>query len=83
MTEWDKMYIKIYNIEKAEVYIAKGKGYIWFDHLDQMVSEGDVFDTGKEWQFYVSGVATKIFKGTFSMKIWIEQNDEPRDKTEV
>jgi hypothetical protein len=37
-----------------------------------MVSEGDVFDTGKDWQFYVSGVATKIFKGTFSMKIWVE-----------
>lgn len=83
MTEWDKMYIKIYNIKNADVYLAKGKGYIWLDHLDQMVVEGDVFDTEADWQFYVVGVATKIFKGTFTMKVWVEQNDEPEDKTEI
>jgi hypothetical protein len=49
MTEWDKMYVKIDEIESAEVYIAKGKGYIWFDHLDQMASNGDVFETEKDW----------------------------------
>jgi hypothetical protein len=37
-----------------------------------MVLDGDVFDTAAEWQFYVVGVATKMFKGTFSMKIWVE-----------
>jgi polyhydroxyalkanoate synthesis regulator protein len=49
MTEWDKMYIKIYNIKNAEIYLAKGKGYIWLDHLDQMVQDDDVFDTELDW----------------------------------
>ena len=81
MTQWDKMYIKIYNIKNAEVYLAKGFGYKWLNHLDQMVNEGDVFDTAAEWQFYVVGVADSMFKGTFSMKIWVEQNEEPKAKT--
>jgi hypothetical protein len=37
MTEYDKMYVKIYNIDKADVYIAKGKGYMWLNHLDTLV----------------------------------------------
>ena len=41
MGQYDKMYVKIYNIEKADIYIAKGKGYMWLNHLDKMVSEGD------------------------------------------
>ena len=49
MGEYDKMVIKIYNIEKAEVYLAKGKGYRWLDHLDGMVEEGDQFDTKAGW----------------------------------
>jgi hypothetical protein len=49
MSKWDKMYIKIYNIENAEVYLAKGFDYMWLNHLDQMVIEGDVFDTAAEW----------------------------------
>ena len=43
------MYLKIYNIDKADVYLAKGKTYYWFDHLDQIVQEGDVFDTAADW----------------------------------
>jgi hypothetical protein len=41
MTQYDKMYIKIYNIQHADVYIAKGKGYKWLNHLDRLVNEGD------------------------------------------
>ena len=81
MSKWDKMYIKIYNILNADVYLAKGFGYKWLNHLDQMVNDGDVFDTAAEWQFYVVGVANSMFKGTFSMKIWVEQNKEPKPKT--
>jgi hypothetical protein len=72
MGEYDKMFIKIYNIDKADIYIAKGKGYMWLDHLDRLVNEGDQFDTSAGWQFYVVGVANSMFKGTFSLKIWVE-----------
>ena len=34
MTEQDKMYLKIYDIKMAEVYLAKGKNMRWFNHLD-------------------------------------------------
>ena len=34
MTEYDKMYLKVYNIDRTDVYLAKGKSYLWFDHLD-------------------------------------------------
>jgi hypothetical protein len=77
MTQWDKMYIKIYNILNADVYLAKGFGYKWLNHLDQMVADGDVFDTRAEWQFYVVGVANSMFKGSFTLKVWVEQNNEP------
>ena len=73
MTDKDKLHIKIYNIEKADIYLAKGKGYRWLNHLDQMVYEGDTFDTTLGWNFYVVGVSNSMFKGTFSMKIWVEQ----------
>lgn len=73
MTDDDKLMIKIYNIEKADVYIAKGKGYMWLNHLDRLVNEGDEFDTSAGWQFYVVGVANSMFKGTYSMKIWVEK----------
>jgi hypothetical protein len=74
MTAKDKMYMKIYNIENADVYLAKGKKYLWFNHLDQMVEDGDIFDTKAGWSFYVVGVSNSIFRGTFTMKIWIEKN---------
>ena len=74
MTARDKMYMKIYNIENADVYLAKGKKYLWFNHLDQMVEDGDIFDTKAGWSFYVTGVSNSIFRGTFTMKIWIEKN---------
>ena len=74
MTAKDKMYMKIYNIENADVYLAKGKKYLWFNHLDQMVEDGDIFDTKAGWSFYVTGVSNSIFRGTFTMKIWIEKN---------
>lgn len=46
-----------------------------------MVRDGDVFDTVKDWQFYVVGTANSMLRGTFTMKIWIEQNMEPQTKT--
>ena len=77
MKEYDKLYLKIYNIEKADVYVSKGKGYKWINHLDSMAFEDDVFTTSAGWQFYVVGVSNDIFKGTFGMKIWVEQNNPP------
>ena len=49
MGEYDKLMIKIYNIENADVYLAKGKGYLWLNHLDQLVNDGDEFDTKDGW----------------------------------
>jgi len=40
MTEYDKMFMKIYNIEKADVYVIKGKQYFWLNHLDTMAYNG-------------------------------------------
>jgi len=74
MTDNDVMNIKIYNIKSTEVYIAKGKNLRWFNHLDQMAEENGIYDTRAGWQFYVVGVASTIFTGTFTMKIWIERD---------
>jgi hypothetical protein len=41
MGPYDKMYLKIDNIELADVYVAKGRGYIWLNHLDGFVSNRD------------------------------------------
>lgn len=49
MNAYDKMYVKIYNIERSDIYIAKGKGYRWLNHLDRLVNEGDQFDTSAGW----------------------------------
>lgn len=32
----DKMLMKIDKIENADVYVAKGKGYKWINHLDRI-----------------------------------------------
>lgn len=74
MTERDVMYLRISKIENAAVYVAKGKSYLWLNHLDAMAADGDIFDTKMDWKFYVVGVANEIFKGTFKMQIWIEKN---------
>ena len=37
MQELDKLMIKITGIENANVYVAKGKGYKWINHLDKIV----------------------------------------------
>ena len=49
MTPYDKMHVKIYGIKYADVYIAKGKNIRWFDHLDQIARENQVFDTRAGW----------------------------------
>ena len=36
MTEKDIMYLRISKIENADVYVAKGKSYLWLNHLDAM-----------------------------------------------
>ena len=59
------MYLEFSKIENAEVYVSKGKGFMWLSHLDQNVFDGTIVDTRMGWQFYVVGVATNVFKGTF------------------
>ena len=50
MGEHDKLMIKIYKIENADVYIAKSKRSLWLDHLDYMVPEdGGEYDTKAGW----------------------------------
>jgi len=40
MKEKDRLLMKIDKIENAEVYVAKGKGYRWINHLDRLASNG-------------------------------------------
>jgi len=78
MKEADILYLKISQIENADVYVAKGKAYIWLDHLDQMVTgKGSTLDTRMGWQFYVVVVANSVFRGTITMEVWVEKNAAP------
>ena len=43
------MKIRISKIENAEVYIAKSRTFKWLNHLDQMATNGEVFDTVAGW----------------------------------
>jgi hypothetical protein len=67
MGPYDIMYVKISSVKFADLYIAKGKKLVWFDHLDQSVTDGQIFGTKAGWQFYVVGVSNTIFAGTFKM----------------
>jgi len=49
MGELDKLLVKIDMIENANVYVAKGKGYKWINHLDRIAQSGQIFDTRKDW----------------------------------
>jgi len=88
MKENDILHLKVFNIENAQVYVAKSKGYKWIDHLDYVATENSVFDTRMGWQFYISGVANSVFRGTFSIKVWVEQGaaapilEPPKDEPE-
>jgi hypothetical protein len=73
MQKNDQLKLQILNIENTLVYVAKGKGYRWINHLDQMAETGDVFDTRMDWQFYITGVGNNFFPGTFQFKAWIEK----------
>lgn len=77
MQSWDRMRMRISKIENADVYVAKSRKFKWFNHLDRMASNGDLFDTRSGWQFYVVGVSKSVFKGTFRMQIWIERGVDP------
>lgn len=73
MQELDVLKLKITKIENADVYVAKGKGYKWINHLDKVISDGDVLDTRMGWQFYVVGTGNSIFKGSFRIETWVER----------
>ena len=64
--------VQIEDIDKTKVYVAKGKGYMWLNHLDKWANNGDRFDTTAGWSFYVVGVAESITEGAFTIKIWVE-----------
>lgn len=72
MTETDRLMVKIYNIEYADVYVAKGKSYRWINHLDYLANDGSEFDTRMGWNFYIVGTGNSVFRGTFSIKAWID-----------
>jgi len=40
MTEYDKLHLKIIKLDKAAVYVAKGKWYFWLNHLDTIATRG-------------------------------------------
>lgn len=41
--------MKITRIENADIYVSKGKGYKWINHLDTVVVDGDELDTRMGW----------------------------------
>lgn len=49
MKRSDKLFLKIDKIENAVVYVAKSRGYIWFNHLDRIAADGMVVDTRMGW----------------------------------
>ena len=67
MKPLDKLLVKIDRIENADIYVAKGKGYRWINHLDRLAKEGNIFDTRMGWQIYVVGVGNAFFKGTYRL----------------
>ena len=67
------MWMKIENIDKAMVYVAKGRDYMWYSHLDRMAENDMLFDTRMGWEFYVVAVGTKAAKGSFRIKTWVDQ----------
>lgn len=73
MEENDELLVEIDKIENANVYVSKGKGYRWVNHLDRLASNGNIFSTRMGWQIYVVGVGNSMFKGTFRMKIYISK----------
>lgn len=73
MQKNDQLKLQITKTENIDVYVAKGKGYRWFDHLDGLAFQGDNFDTRQGWQFYVVGVSNSVFPGYFEFKAWIEK----------
>ena len=73
MQEKDQLKIQIVSVENADVYVSKGKFYRWLDHLDSIAYNGNTFDTAKNWQFYVVGVANSKFKGSYGFRVWVEK----------
>lgn len=79
MDKNDIMWMKIENISKALVYVAKGRDYMWYSHLDRMAENEMIFDTRMGWEFYVVAVGTEAARGSFRIKTWVDQipNDVP------
>jgi len=73
MNETDKLIVTIDHISNAIVYLAKGKGYMWLNHLDYLVNDGDTFNTRMGWNFYIIGVGSSVLRGTFRIKAWVEK----------
>ena len=73
MRQNDSLKLKISDIENAEIYVAKGKSYKWINHLDTFnVQEGQVFDTRKDWFFFITGIGTSYLRGSFKIETWVE-----------
>ena len=75
LREDDKLMVKFTKIEKTDVMITMGKTYKWLNHLDYWVSKGDQFEVDAPFKFYVVGVSTSVFKGSYEFKTWIEKGD--------
>lgn len=78
MQTYDTLHMKISAIKDAQVYVAEGKRYRWLTHLDRFkVPDGTEFATKGGFEFYVVGVATDIFPGTFKVRAWVTKGSPP------
>jgi hypothetical protein len=75
MREQDKIWVKFLSIEKAEVGIFKSKDYKWMPHVDDIPEEGDEYYAYPPFNFYITGYANWISKGSFSFKTWVQKGD--------
>ena len=64
------------NFDNVEVYVARSKGYRWLTHLDHFnVADGKEFESNNNFEFYVVGVATRIYPGTLRIRAWVEKGE--------
>lgn len=71
MQREDILFMSVDRISESKMYVAKGKRYKWFKHLDRFAENGMLFDTRMGWQFYVVVNAETIRRGTFRLQIWV------------
>ena len=68
----DWMWLKITKVNNAEVFVMRGKDYVYDGRPSSRTVEGKLFGMLRGKDYYVSGVSTSVFAGFFRTQTWIE-----------